>query len=364
MISTKLSFTSLNRRKFNTLLGLAGVGMALTFSACAPNGAEKSSGAGTGTMPEEIRIGYQVVPNAELLAKAEGLVEENLPDTKVSWIKYNSGGDVNKAMAAGELDAGLAGSVPVSTGIATDLPYQVYFIHDLIGDNEALAVRTDSGIIRLEDIKGKKIAVPFGSTTHFSLLSALESNGIDVNEVNILDMSPDDTLAAWESGEIDGSFIWHPTLGKMLDDNGIVLTSAKQLAEEGIITADLAVVNKEFASKHPEAMAQYVEALDEAVELYRADPEAAAASISGELGLDAEKSLAAMDELVWLSAEEQASPKYLGSAEKPGALAKVLKDSAEFMVTQGAIEVAPELEAYNSALYSDAVNAASEVAAK
>ncbi len=365
MLSNKFRFQSVSRRKFNTLLGLAGVGMALTFSACAPNGTETSSGAAnTGTMPEEIRIGYQVVPNAELLAKAEGLVEENLPDTKISWIKYSSGGDVNKAMAAGELDAGLAGSVPVSTGIATDLPYQVYFIHDLIGDNEALAVRTDSGIIRLEDIKGKKIAVPFGSTTHFSLLSALENNGIDVSEVNVVDMTPDETLAAWESGEIDGGFIWHPTLGKMLDNNGIMLTSAKQLAEEGIITADLAVVNKEFASQYPGAMAQYVSALDEAVEMYRAEPEAAAAAISGELGLDAEKTLAAMDELVWLSAEEQASPKYLGTADKPGSLAKVLKESAEFMVTQGAIEAAPELEIYKGALYSDAVNAASEVAAK
>jgi len=364
MVLTKLGFQSFNRRQFNTLLGLAGVGMALTFSACTPSSTTEQSSAGTGAMPEEIRIGYQIIPNAELLAKAEGFVEENLPETKINWIKYSSGGDVNKAMAAGELDAGLAGSVPVSTGIATDLPYQVYFIHDLIGDNEALAVRTDSGIIRLQDIKGKKIAVPFGSTTHFSLLSALESNGIDASEVNILDMSPDETMAAWEAGEIDGSFIWHPTLGKMLDDDGIVLTSAKQLAEEGIITADLAVVNKEFASQYPEAMAQYVSALDEAVELYRADPAAAAEAVSAELGLTAEDSLAAMDELVWLSAEEQASAKYLGSAAQPGALAKVLKDSAEFMVTQGAIEAAPELDAYSEALYSDAVNAASEVAAK
>lgn len=170
MFSNKFAVKGLSRRQFNSLLGLAGVGMALTFSACAPSGVDSASSA----MPAEIRIGYQVVPNAELLAKAEGLVEENLSETKVTWVKYGSGGDVNKAMAAGEVDAGLVGSVPVSTGVASELPYQVFFIHDLIGENEALAVRIDSGISRLEDIKGKKIAVPFGSTTHFSLLSALE----------------------------------------------------------------------------------------------------------------------------------------------------------------------------------------------
>lgn len=43
---------------------------------------------------------------------------------------------------------------------------------------------------------------------------------------------------------------------------------------------------------------------------------------------------------------------------------KVLKESAEFMVSQGAIEAAPELEIYNGALYNAAVNTASEIAAK
>lgn len=364
MIAKVTGLKRLYRRQFNTILALAGVGMALTFSACAPGQDSPKATGDEGDMPTEIRIGYQVVPNAELLAKAQGLVEASLPETKVTWVKHGSGGEVNKAMAAGQLDVGLVGSVPVSTGIATNLPYQVYFIHDIIGDNEALAVRTESGIVRLEDVKGKKIAVPFGSTTHFSLLSALAKNGIDPNEVEILDMSPDEAMAAWEGGNIDGSFIWHPTLGKMQADNGTVLISAKQLAEEGIITADLAVAHQDFVSQYPEAMAKYVGALDQAVALYRQDPQTAAAAIAQELGLTPGQSLAAMNELVWLSAEEQSSAKYLGTATQPGALAKVLQESAEFMVSQGAIDQAPSLEVYNGALYSGAVNTASQIAAK
>ena len=358
MGSLQLGFKHLHRRQFNTLLGLAGLGLALAFSGCSSRTAENVPT--SGNMPDEIRVGYQIIPNAELLAKSKGLVEENLPGVQISWIQYSSGGDVNQAMAAGEIDLGLAGSVPVSTGIATDLPYQVYFIHDIIGDNEALAVKTDSGIVRLEDVKGKKIAAPFGSTTHFSLLSALKENGIEPSQLEIIDMTPEQILSAWQKGEIDGSFVWHPTLGKMLEDNGIVLVSAKQLAEEGIITADLAVAHKDFVRQYPEAMTQYVEALDEAVELYRADPKAASEAISSELGLTPERSLMAMDELVWLSAEEQASAKYLGTPNQSGALAKVLRESAKFMVSQGTIDQAPKLETYNGAIYSDAVNSASE----
>ena len=361
MVSKQLGFKRLHRRQFNTLLGLASLGLALTFTGCSSKTVETVPTSGNVVnMPDEIRVGYQIIPNAELLAKSQGLVEETLPGVKISWIQYSSGGDVNKAMANGEIDLGLAGSVPVSTGIATELPYQVYFIHDIIGDNEALAVKTDSGIVRLEDVKGKKIAAPFGSTTHFSLLSALKQNGIDPGQLEIIDMTPDQIFSAWQKGEIDGSFVWHPTLGKMLEDNGIVLVSAKQLADEGIITADLAVVHQNFASLYPEAMAKYVAALDKAVALYRVDPKAASEAISSELGLTPEQSLMAMDELVWLSAEEQASAKYLGTPNQSGALAKVLRESAEFMVTQGAIEQAPDLETYNGAIYSDAVNSASE----
>ncbi|MDJ0706257.1 MAG: ABC transporter substrate-binding protein [Leptolyngbyaceae cyanobacterium MO_188.B28] len=360
MVSNQLGFKRLYRRQFNTLLGLASLGLALTFSGCSSKTVETAPTSGTVSMPNEIRVGYQIIPNAELLAKSQGLVEENLPGVKISWIQYSSGGDVNKAMADGEIDLGLAGSVPVSTGVATELPYQVYFIHDIIGDNEALAVKTDSGIVRFEDLKGKKIAVPFGSTTHFSLLSSLKQNGIEPGQLEIIDMAPDQILSAWQKGEIDGSFVWHPTLGKMLEDNGIVLVSAKQLADEGIITADLAVVHQNFASQYPEAMSKYVEALDKAVTLYRSDPKAASEAISSELGLTPEQSLMAMDELVWLSAEDQASAKYLGTPNQVGALAKVLRESAEFMVTQGAIEQAPDLETYNKAIYSAAVNSASK----
>ena len=62
-----------------------------------------------------------------------------------------------------------------------------------------------------------------------------------------------------------------------------------------------------------------------------------------------------MDELVWLSAAEQASEKYLGNPDAPGALSQVLKDSAEFMIEQGEIPSAPDLQSYENALFNQAV---------
>jgi taurine transport system substrate-binding protein len=351
-------FKRLFRRQFNGLLGLLSMALVIIFAACAQpttTPTDTPDEGAAGAMPTEFRIGYQVIPNAEVLTKNLGLVEEKFPDVTIKWLPFDSGRDVNTAMASGGIDVGLAGSVPVSTGIAQDLPYQVYFIHDVIGDNEALAVTSASGIASMADLPGKKIAVPFGSTTHFSLLSALKQEGIEPTDVQILDMQPQDMLAAWQRGDIDGGFVWHPTLSKMMEADGNVLVTAKQLAETGIITADLGVVNKDFAAEYPDFLAGYVAALDEAVQLYRDDPKAASEAISAEIGLSPEESLKVMDELVWLSAEEQASEKYLGTPDAPGAMSQVLKDSAEFMVEQGAIPSAPDLEAYKAALFNQAV---------
>ena len=344
------------RRKSNLLLSFCSLALVFTIAAC---GGTSSSGGSTadggGNMPTEFRIGYQVVPNAELLTKQMGFAEAKFPDVDIQWIPFDSGRDVNTAMVSGGLDVGLAGSVPVSTGIAQSLPYQVYFIHDVIGDNEALAVTADSGITAMADLTGKKIGVPFGSTTHFSLLSALDQEGIAPRDVEILDMQPPDMLAAWQRGDIDGGFVWQPTLTKMIEADGTALITAKDLAAKGIITADLGIVSTDFATNYPEFLTGYVSALDEAVQFYRSDPEAAAEAMSKEIGLTAEESLKVMDELVWVSADEQASAQYMGTPEAPGALSQVLKDSAEFMVAQEAIPSAPAINAYEAALFNQAV---------
>jgi len=329
--------------------------LVVTLAACTQPSAD-SSGAASG-MPTEFRIGYQVVPNAELLTKNLGIVEEKFPDVEIKWLPFDSGRDVNTAMVSGGIDVGLAGSVPVSTGIAQDLPYQVYYVHDVIGDNEALAVTEASGIATMADLADKKIGVPFGSTTHFSLLSALDQEGIDPTAVQILDMQPQDMLAAWQRGDIDGGFVWQPTLSKMLEADGTVLITAKQLAEDGIVTADLGIVSKEFAETYPDFLSGYVASLNQATAFYRESPEEAAAAMSEEIGLTPEESLSVMNELVWLDADEQASAKYLGTPDAPGALSQVLKDSAEFMVAQDAIQSAPDVEAYEKALFNAPVAA-------
>lgn len=326
-------------------------------SAAAPSAAStpdaSSKSAGEAKLPAEVRIGYQVIPNAELLAKELGLVEKKFEGVNVKWVQFDSGRDVNTAIASGSIDLGLAGSVPVAIGLANNLPYQVYFLHDIIGDNEALAVRNDAGISGVKELAGKKVAVPFGSTTHFSLLSALKAEGVDPGSVTVLDLQPQDILAAWQRKDIDAAFVWQPTLAKLVAENGTIIVTAKELSEKGIITADVGVVRKAFADEYPDFLKQYVGVLDEAIALYRSKPEEAAKALAPVLSASEADSLAQMNELVWLTSAEQRDPKYLGEGKGSG-FGSVLKQTGDFLLEQKTIPSSPDLSVYEAGIRTDA----------
>ena len=329
------------------LLSLALVALAAAPAACGgddDSGETAAASAGGAAAPDKIVIGYQAIPNGDLVVKHEGWLEAALPDTEIEWKIFDSGGVLNEAIAAGSVDIGLAGSSPVARGLSTPLEYQVPWIHDVIGKAEALVAR--DGITDLEGLRGKKIATPLASTSHYSLLAALEDAGIAQGDVEIVDAEPPDIAAAWERGDIDAAYVWNPVLAELVADGGTTLVDSEQLANEGKTTYDLGVVTNEFADQYPDAVKTWVEQQDRAVKLYRDDPDAAAAAVAAELNLEPAAALAQMKDLIFLDASEQVAPDALG-----GGLGSALAATAKFNQ-----ELAQIPSTQDDQFYSDAVN--------
>jgi taurine transport system substrate-binding protein len=158
----------------------------------------------------EVKIGFQLT-YTPVKAQFEAIKNGALGKS-VEFIQFNSGGDVINAMASGSIDFSLNGSSPSAAGYSRGVDLQVVYVYDNINDAEALVVRDGSGIVAPQDLKGKKIAVPFGSTTHFHMMFALEQFGINPRDLDVIDMSPPDLAPAWERGDIDGAFLWDPAL--------------------------------------------------------------------------------------------------------------------------------------------------------
>lgn len=354
-------------RNLRWLLVLAMVLATFGLVACGgsdDSGSDEATAATDGTTtadstdaPGEIRIGYQLIPNGDLIVKGEGWLEEAFPESTIKWVKFDSGGDVNTAIAAGSIDFGLAGSAPVSNGISKDIGYKVPWIHDVIGDAESLAVTADSGITDVAGLKGKTIAAPLASTTHYSLLTAIKNAGLEPSDVKIVDLEPDAILAAWTRGDIDGAYVWNPTLAELVKEGGTIIESSANLAKQGALTADLAVVTNDFAEKYPAAVQTWVDTQNKAVELYKSDPQAAAKVIGSELSIPPKEALEQSKGLEFLTAQEQAAPEFLGTEGAPGELAAALRSTAEFLAELGQLEGQAQPQLFKDALAPQYVNA-------
>jgi taurine transport system substrate-binding protein len=310
--------------------------------ASADTTAAAATTAPSGDLPDKIRIGYQQVPNGDLVVKNLGYLEEAFgPYVDIEWNLFASGGDVNQAVAAGSVDIGLVGSSPASRGLSTGIEYRIPWIFDVIGDAEALIAKP--GIESIADLKGKTVATPFASTSHFSLLAALDDAGVPESDVNIIDSEPDAIYAGWVAGQIDAAYVWNPNLAKLEDEGGTVLITSADLAAKGKTTYDLAIVTNEFADKYPGAVNTWAAQQDKAVQLIKDDPDAAAEAIAVELNITPEEAKAQLGDLVFLDAAEQVTPEYLG-----GGLATNLFAAAQFNLAQGKIDAVQDESVYTA----------------
>jgi len=300
-----------------------------------------------------IRIGYQTFPSGDLIVKNNGWLEEALPDYDIQWTKFDSGADVNKAFIAKEIDFGALGSSPVARGLSAPLniPYSVVFILSVAADNEALVARENSGIESVADLRGKRIATPFASTAHYSLLAALAQKGLSASDVQLVDLQPQAILAAWERGDIAAAYTWLPTL-EQLEKNGKVLITSREIAFIGKPSLDLVAVSNAFAEDNEIAVDIWRQQQARALNDIAYDPAGAAKAIAAEIALtpgDVERQL---EKTAFLRPDQVASSTWLGTDGKPGNLAIKLQSASQFLAEQKQIPAAAPLSVFENALYT------------
>jgi taurine transport system substrate-binding protein len=290
---------------------------------------------------KEVTIGYQLVYNPAASAILDGTFEK-ATGYKIKWRKFDSGAKVINAMASGDVHISLAGSSPIAAGVSRGLDIELIYIYEDIASAEALVVRNGSGIVSPQDLKGKKLGVPFVSTTHFHTLFALEQFGINPKEIKILNMQPPAIAAAWERGDIDAAFVWDPALGRIKETGKVLITSGT-LSTWGKATFDGCVANKTWAAANPEFMVKYIKTLAEVDASYRDNPSAwtpdsrMAKNIIKQVGGNAKDVPGVLALYDFPTLEEQASDRWLGGGKNGGA-ARALFYTSEFLLKEKKLE--------------------------
>ena len=280
----------------------------------------------------DVTIAYQTSAEPAKVAQADNTFEK-LSGAKPDWRKFDSGASIVRALASGDVQIGNLGSSPLAVAASQQVPIEVFLLASQLGSSEALVVKKT--ITKPEDLIGKRIAVPFISTTHYSLLAALKHWGIKPGQVQILNLQPPAIIAAWQRGDIDGAYVWAPAVNE-LEKDGTVLTDSSKVGEWGAPTLDVWVVRKDFADKHPEVVKAFAKSAIEAQRGYIDNPDkwlaqpeniSKLARLSGVPEADVPGLVKGN---TYLTAEQQAQ-------ELNGPVNKAIVDTAQFLKEQGKV---------------------------
>lgn len=313
-------------------------------AACTVGGAAMAQQKEVTFAHQDMLVPFQAIIESGELEKATGY--------KINWRMFGGGGDVIKAMASGDVQIGQAGSSPITLAASQGQDIKLFWILDDIADAEALIARKGSNVNSVKDLKGKKVATPFGSTAHYQLMAVLKLEGVDPKGVNVLNLRPPEIAAAWERGDIDATFIWDPVLSK-IKGNGKSIASSGSIGKRGYPTFDGMIVNAKWAAENEAFMVALVKALNKADTEYRANkakwtvdsPQVKA--VAKVTKADAKDVPAAMALYVFPTAADQVGATWLG-----GGAAKAMAGTAAFLKEQGRIqEVKPDYKAFVTDVY-------------
>ncbi|MEW9672200.1 ABC transporter substrate-binding protein [Ammoniphilus sp. 3BR4] len=238
--------------------------------------------------PVAITIGYQS-PTAQtwgaLIIKNQQLYEKHLkslePDRefKVEWFDSPSGPPLNNGMIGGKIQMAFMGDMPLlSNGSKgqTEKNYRsVLLAFDGKGEkgkNQSVMV-PNNGVESMEDLKGKSVSVPLGSSAHRMMLAALEKYGLS-DEVEVVDHSVTVGMQSVEQNKIAAHATWEP-YPTLMEHNGTGKLLLDGLETE-IDYLDGIVADLNWVESHPEYTVAFLKALMEAHQFIQEKPEEAA----------------------------------------------------------------------------------------
>lgn len=213
----------------------------------------------------KVRIGFfpNITHSQALIGKTGGQFQKTMGNNEIEWKMFNAGPSEMEAMLAGELDIAYIGPGPAINGYVKSKG-DVKIIAGATNAGAILISRKDLKLSNLQDLAGKKIAVPqFGNTQDLTLRYLLNQNGLkDTTKggnVEIRQVANQDVKVLLEKGDIDAALVpepWGSTLVKEIGAN--VVLDYNKLWRDGNYSTAVVIARKDFIEKHPDIVEKFL----------------------------------------------------------------------------------------------------------
>ena len=210
-------------------------------------------------------------------------------------------------------------------------------------DNDVkVLVRQDKGIKNPSDLRGKKVGITKGSTGHFFLGLFLIHSGLQLSEIETIDIEASELPQALVDGRVDAISTWEPHIWnakKLLGENAVRLQprgGAKIFREDFYF-----VPNRNFMENNPETLKRFLKAIEKGEEFIQKNKEEAINIVSQRLKLDKELVVSVWDDFEFQLILDQA-------------IIITLEDEARWAIDNNLTE-ATEVPNYLDYIYFDAL---------
>ncbi|MEM7131273.1 MAG: ABC transporter substrate-binding protein [Chloroflexota bacterium] len=286
---------------------------------------------------DEITVAYFLEwPTPNQVAQLEETYDEVM-GLKVNWVSFDTGVAMSAAMASGDVHIAYSqGLVPFANAVTAGLPLQLVGVAVSYSDNDNCVVSSEAGITidNVTDLHGQQVAVPIGTVAHYKMLREMEHLGVDVAQLELVDLAPADGAAALQRGDVAMACGWGGALRRMLE-NGDILMTGEEMEAIGIRVFDVVSVTEDFAANHGDLITAFLQVTEDANAAYAADMAAKEDVIAEAAGMSVEDSNAVLALFKFPTAEEQLSEAWMG-----GTVQSFVKEVADFFVEQGELEAA------------------------
>ena len=215
----------------------------------------------------------------------------------ITMKEYSSGKRATESLFAGEVEISTVADMPVVFNSFKRSDFCIIATFAYSFHMVKIIVRRDKGINIGTDLKGKKVGVNRGTSSHFFLGVFLIHNGLSISDVEMIQIPTADMPAALKNNEVDAISVWQPYAQEtklLLQDKAVELPDS-----EIYRTTFSFAAKKSFAKDRLETIKRFLRALEKAAAFIDDSREESQEIVAHIFGLDEKRVHAIWDDFVF-----------------------------------------------------------------
>jgi sulfonate transport system substrate-binding protein len=199
--------------------------------------------------PKEIRIDWATYNPVSLVLKEQGLLDKEFGSEGITirWVQTLGSNKALEFLNAGSIDFGSTAGAAALIGRINGNPIKSIYIFSR-PEWTALVTRKDTAINKIEDLKGKRVAVTRGTDPHIFLVRALRSVGLTEKDIVPVLLQHPDGKTALIRGDVDAWAGLDPMMAQAQVEEGARLFYRNKDANTwGILNA-----REDFLTQYPD----------------------------------------------------------------------------------------------------------------